>query len=573
MKKYLLIILSLTLVFTLILSSSYAASIKLKNGQSVEGKILEKTNSYIKIDFYGVPLTYFLDQIDTIDGEHVYAPAASQVGPTYAREPKQIFQEISPAVVYITTRTVVEEEYLGSGFIIDSEGVVITNYHVIQSAKDINVRLKDGTSYPASGVIYYDANQDACILKINANNLPTIPLGDSSNLQIGEKIYCIGNPLGLEYSFSDGLLSGVRDYQELKYLQFTAPVSPGNSGGPLINPQGEAIGIVTFLLVGGQNLNFALAINEIKPFISQYPKMTFQQFVENVSQADYYLIQGNNYVFQGDYNSAITSYQKALEINPRLVEAYNYIGLAYGYLGQNQEAISCFQKAIQINPNFVTPYNNIGYAYDSLGQYDQAIAYYQKALQLDPNYAAAYNNLGSTYSNLGQFQQALPYFQKAIQMDPSLAVAYDNLGSAYNRLGQYQQAITYCQKALQIDPNYASAYSNLASTYNKLGQYQQAISYLEKAIQMDPNLVEACNNFGYAYIGLGQYDQAIFYLQKALQIDPSLAEAYVNLGFAYYNLHRYSEAKENLLKAKELYQRKGDYEAIKDIDENLKKLP
>ena len=449
MKKLVLIVFSFIFISIFsIITYSYPETIKFKSGKTLDAKIIEKTDKYIKVNISGIPVTYYLEDIEAIDGNLIFVQKQTPSTST-TKTPKDIFKDISPAVVYILNKTLTGDKYLGSGFIIDKEGVIITNLHIMRGAKDVSVKLKDGKTYPVSGIIYYDANRDLCIFKINAKDLPTVKLGDSNNISIGEKVYCIGNPLGLEYSFSDGLLSGIRDLNNIKYLQFTAPVSPGNSGGPLINPQGEVVGIVTFLIEKGQNLNFALAINEIKPYLNN-PIKPFTEFVEKVSQADYYLTEGNKYFFGGDYNQAIEYYQKVLQLNPNLAEAYYNLGLAYGSLGQYQKAIEYFQKSIQLDPNLAEAYYFLGNAYVRLGQYQQAIEYYQKSLQLNPNDASAYNNLGLAYRKIGQYQKAIEYCQKALQLDPNFAKAYYNLGVAYLNLGQYQKAKENLLKAKEL---------------------------------------------------------------------------------------------------------------------------
>lgn len=286
--------------------------IRLKNGKTIEGKIIQKTADYVKIEFYGVPLTYFLEDIQSIEEEPRAKIDDAQRNPSLpaystlsnlasSKEPTEIFKNASPAIVYITTQAATGESYLGSGFIVHASGIVVTNYHVVSSARKINVKLKDGSIYPVTSIIYYDPdpNHDICILKIDCLSLPVVPLGDAKTLQVGEKIYCIGNPLGLEYSFSDGILSGIRDSEGVKWLQFTAPVAPGNSGGPIINSRGEVMGMVTFLIRSAQNLNFALAIDEIKPYISTVPKLTMEEFVKNTGQAGNAFLEGMNLSQEG----------------------------------------------------------------------------------------------------------------------------------------------------------------------------------------------------------------------------------------------------------------------------------
>lgn len=452
---------ALCLLFIGFFGSCFAETLLLKSGQKIEGKILEKTDEYVRINFAGVALTYFLNEIVSIDGKPV---TASQIGytpsPYSSKSPQAIFKDISEAVVYITTQTPGEEQYLGAGFIVDRQGIGVTNYHVIQAAKEIQVKLKSGQAYPVTDVIYADVNKDLFIFKIGTGNLAEVRLGDSQSLQIGETVYCIGNPLGLEYSFSNGLLGGRRQFNNLEYLQFTAPVSPGNSGGPLINSRGEVIGVVTFLMEEGQNLNFALGINEIKPFIRTIPQMSFRDFAKTVGQSEYYFLQGDNYAFQGDYEQAISEYN----------------------------------KAISLNPNYVDAYNNRGLAYAEQGNYAQAISDLNKAISLDPNYANAYNNRGYTYTKQGNYAQAIPECNKAISLNPNDAVFYNNRGYAYTKQGNYAQAIPDLNKAISLDPNYVDAYYNRVDFYYFTQEYAKAWEDVHKAEalggEIDPEFME-----------------------------------------------------------------------------------
>ncbi len=266
-------------VFLLLPFFCYSETIELKSGQVISGRIIEQSDEYVRVDIKGIPITYYFEQIKSIDKRPIYVPQSYTSKPGSEKSPQKIFRDASPAVVSITTEAPGREQFLGSGFVVKREGVVVTNYHVIQSAGTISVNFKDGQSYPVTGIIHHDADRDICLLKIDAQNLPVISLGNSDALPTGSKIYCIGNPLGFEYSISDGLLSAKRRRQGLSWLQFSAPISPGNSGGPLMDPQGKVVGVVTFYARGGQNLNFALAINEVKPFIDSRSRLSLDQFV------------------------------------------------------------------------------------------------------------------------------------------------------------------------------------------------------------------------------------------------------------------------------------------------------
>jgi len=157
----------------------------------------------------------------------------------------------------------------GTGFLVSADGVIVTNYHVIETGSVAIVKFPDDTVFPVDGVLATDKARDLAIIKIHGKTFRTLALGDSDDIQVGEEVVAIGNPLLLESTVSNGIISGVRTSKELgKFLQTTAPISPGSSGGPLFNMRGEVVGINTLYLEGGENLNFAIPVNDAKLLLS-----------------------------------------------------------------------------------------------------------------------------------------------------------------------------------------------------------------------------------------------------------------------------------------------------------------
>ena len=157
----------------------------------------------------------------------------------------------------------------GSGFLISDDGVILTNYHVIAEGSSAVVKLPDGAFYVVDRVLAFDKARDVAVIKAHGSNFRTLTLGNSDRLQVGEEVVAIGSPLSLESTVSNGIVSGIRTVQVEggKFLQVTAPISPGSSGGPLFNMAGEVVGITTLNLKGGENLNFAIPINDAKPLL------------------------------------------------------------------------------------------------------------------------------------------------------------------------------------------------------------------------------------------------------------------------------------------------------------------
>jgi len=178
----------------------------------------------------------------------------------------EITRKIAPAVVLIKGKTE-SGELLGTGFIITSDGKIATNLHVVQNLRSGGVQLASCDKYDSFSVLAFDERKDIAILKIPGFDLPSVTLGNSNSVEVGEPVLIVGNPLGLQGSVTTGVISSVRDDPSgggFKVLQTDAAANPGNSGGPLVNRQSEVIGLITFKIVGGENLNFAIPVNYLR---------------------------------------------------------------------------------------------------------------------------------------------------------------------------------------------------------------------------------------------------------------------------------------------------------------------
>lgn len=195
-----------------------------------------------------------------------------------------IVRQVNPSVVMVVVHDRTGRELgTGSGFLVSADGKVVTNYHVVSmpGAAQAELRFADGGSYQADGVLAMDPDKDLAVLRIRATgrNFQFLPLADSDRVQVGERILAIGSPLaGLSTvntanTVSDGIVSGKRDWSngKMTVLQITAPVSPGSSGGVLLNMDGEVVGVTFAQLVGGQNLNFAVPIDYIRSLLNDGP--------------------------------------------------------------------------------------------------------------------------------------------------------------------------------------------------------------------------------------------------------------------------------------------------------------
>src|SRR3984957_14330788 len=212
--------------------------------------------------------------------------------PAYTSEESNriaVYKRALPSVVNVTSSQlsldffygVVPSESQGSGFILTKDGRILTNYHVIANPQKLEVTLSDKHKYQAK-IILQDPAHDLALLQINASNLTPAVLSESRDLQVGQNVYAIGNPFGLNGTMTTGILSSIRSVREPQgatienALQTDAAINPGNSGGPLLNSRGEVIGMNTLIATGGaeqsSGIGFAIPVDTIKAVLSDFTK-------------------------------------------------------------------------------------------------------------------------------------------------------------------------------------------------------------------------------------------------------------------------------------------------------------
>jgi serine protease Do len=215
--------------------------------------------------------------------QEVYVPRS--LG-SFEKDIVNVVKKTMPAVVNISTVTLVEDFFfgvypqsgIGSGFIIDPKGYILTNYHVVKGARKIDVTLSEGKKYTGK-IVGYDKRSDLAVIKIDAENLPYLPLGDSDKLEPGQFAIAIGNPYGLNRTVTLGIVSALNrtiiepnGVRLENLIQTDAAINPGNSGGPLINIKGEVIGINTAIKSDAQGIGFAIPINKAKEIANKLIK-------------------------------------------------------------------------------------------------------------------------------------------------------------------------------------------------------------------------------------------------------------------------------------------------------------
>jgi len=447
-----------------------------------------------------------------------------------------LIKRIEPSVVVVLTYN--REDHLvgqGSGFFISRNGDVITNYHVLQEASKAVIKTGDDQIYPVKKVVAEDRGADLIRVSVDMAERTALPLSISTSLpQVGERIVVIGTPLGLEKTVSDGIVAAVREIPDFgKIIQLTAPISPGSSGSPVVNMKGEVVGIATFIILAGQNLNFAISgenISRLTPgdgkAFSEWQEAGVEEMVSLAEQL--YSI-GIRFLWIEDYEKAMPYFLEAIEKNPKYAEAYFQVGYCNDKLGHYLEAIEFYKQSIVLKPDDFDSYNNLCVAYNHLGEHSEAVVSCRKAIQIKPDLAEAYNNLAWSLNKLSRYQEAIEASKQAIRITPDLATAHYNLGNNLSILGNYQEAIESYKEAIRIKFDYAEGHLNLGAVYFQLSRYQEAIDSYKQAIRIKFRLAEAHLNLGMAYLRVGDRGSALDEYKILKDQDKELANKLFNL--------------------------------------------
>jgi S1-C subfamily serine protease len=328
---------------------------------------------------------------------------------------------VATVIVYDKERNPLHQ---GSGVFINATGLLVTNFHVIEGA-DITkteAKLSTGAKYSLRSLRGLDKKLDIALLQFEATETPHVKaLGDSDKLLSGEKVIAIGSPLGQENSVSDGIIANpARELLGLKLIQFTAPISPGSSGGGLFNKNGKTmVGITRAALqdenLKAQNVNFAIPINFIKNILSGSEKKLVEQ------SAEYYYSLGQIEQNHENNEKAIGYYQKAISIDSQYADAYINLGIIYYDKGEYDLEVSNFEKAVIINPNQYEYWYDLGTAYEDIHQFDRAVEAYQNALRLKPDHKDALHDFAILSMAAGDCDRASKLISKLKESDPGQA--------------------------------------------------------------------------------------------------------------------------------------------------------
>jgi tetratricopeptide (TPR) repeat protein len=409
---------------------------------------------------------------------------------------------------------------MGSGFVVRADGIAVTAWHVLGGSNWARVEFPDGRKANVLGILYANPSKDVAVIRLDGEQFPSMPVADSDKVQSGEQISAIGHPRGGDQRVTSGVILRTRATPGVvKHIQITSPVRPGNSGGPVVNARGEAVGIVSDLVYGPEELYYAVAINEM----GSMPAAGAQ--VQSFEEA-----------LKGYAGTAESLYLKGCI----LLEG----GRSGPWLSRVDivRALGCFRQAIEKRRNFFEAHLGAGHIYLRLHQTKQAILQLREALRICPDDITARHALAALNAMTGSKVAAEEEAQSLIRLSPEYAPAHCILGVLYAQTDRLPEAEAELKTALRLLPAYGEAHAALGRLYVRLARPGEAIKSLKKALVVRPESAPTRLWLGRAYVLAGRRAEALYELEEAVLLDPSNTEARVDLGLEYLHHKRYSEA-------------------------------
>lgn len=445
-----------------------AEEIKLKSGSTVTAPIIDSQKDYIKVNLSGVIITYYRDEIESIT-----AASVKSVEPKPAQEQSpsekisNLIDRVSQSVLIIEAKKT-DSTINGTGFFVSADGLIATNLHVVFNATSIMIRTKTGETFPVEFIANYNDDLDICLLKINTAHAPLLPLGDSDKLKQGEILFTIGHREGSFYQTSSGPFVGKTLLDGHENLQSKIVTGHGNSGGPILDAQGNLVGISkAFSPQNGHN--FGIPVNAAKKYFTYDQPLTVADFNRQISPANALTYNAEGLLLEGKYGEALKNFKEALSLDPQYLKALVGIAKAYSAMSMKNESLSAWQNVYNRDPSNLYALTYLGKIYLDRNLLKEAISYLQKAVDLAVQPPEIYRDLGFAYGQTGNLAQAIASYTKVVELNAQDADSHYNLAVAYFNKQNFTKAKEYSQKAQDLGYVVPESFLKQLATAEKFG--------------------------------------------------------------------------------------------------------
>jgi tetratricopeptide (TPR) repeat protein len=469
--------------------------------------------------------------------------------------PQEIYERTLRSVAYLSNE---QNQSIATAWIVDFErGLLLTNQHAIAGATDVMLTFpkyrdgklevdiaKYGEPTPARVV---DSDQAIDLALIQVKKLPrrlsALTMAESSATP-GERVHAIGGqPLGSFglWKYSTGFVSQVSllrldGDRELRVMQSSIDLNPGNSGGPIVNDQGQVVGVSQ----SGHTEAHAVTNNVDVDTVREYIKMVIPILDGHDPEAHVEL--GRRHLDEGRDQVAMQLFSEALDHDPNLAEAYAQRGRAFMKSEDYVTAVNDFSEAIKLQRTNATAWAGRALAYRYLENYDQSIQDYSSAITHDPGNAGLYNQRAIAHEMKEDYRLALSDYGRALKIVPGDPQYLANRADLWNKMKEFQNGKADAEMAIQANADFAWAYSVLGAALAGMEQYSEAAESYYQAFQKDESqqnyLVQAGENVQRA----GDHELGVQVWTKIIELDPENAYNYFSRGWSHRRLENYRAA-------------------------------
>lgn len=416
-----------------------------------------------------------------------------------------LVKKVDPSIIKIyTINSSNEYERQGTGVLISSNGIGITNYHVLAGAKKAIAISNSGAKYPIEIIVDYSESYDLIKFKLSTGGKPT-SLASFSLLALekGMDVFTLGFPNGFEIeggsTVSTGIISGFRKVENQDLIQTTAPITHGSSGGGLFDKEGKLCGITSGTFASDvmdrhANLNKVIPISSVK-ILNQNLNISLLEFYEKISKDNLFISAMESYESH-DFENAIISFSEHLKTFPDDAVAWFRMGNSFKEIGRRkplnrnmlERALTCFEFAMDLDTTYYHAFGQSANVHFLIGNKDLALEFAKRALRISSNF---FTNgvIGRLYNQIGEFNKAIHYLNIAIQFpdNNNLDFYYVERGIAYLNIENIEEAMADLRKAIEINNNNEVAIFLYAYQLLLNDKYTEACLRLGSLYELNPN--------------------------------------------------------------------------------------
>lgn len=441
--------------------------------------------------------------------------------PAAAAAPEEVFERAAPSVVVVERVDAAgKRNGFASGVVIAPDRVV-TSCHAVASTAAVQVRVREQRL--KARLEYADMERDLCQLEVDASNLRAVRIVPAAQLKVGQRVYAIGTPKGLELTLSEGLISSLRPRARSFVIQTSAPMSRGSSGGGLFDDEGRLIGIAAFQYGSGQNLNFAVPASWV-PEIPQRVRAGWAR--AGLEATGEQPLGGRALALMdlGNYEAAAQVAREWIQAAPTDALPRHALGRAYAGLKRSDDAVMALRSATRLKPEFTRAWLDLGTAYSVAQDDENALAAYSEAVRVDGQSAEARRGRGSALTALQRYDEAVEELHRAIDINRTYDPAWEALAVAHATEGRLDRAAAACRKGLKLNPQSAPLWYQFGLVQAQRGQAVQAIQAYEETLRLEPDQPAAVYDLGVLYAQQGDRARAREMVAKLRALDSASAE-------------------------------------------------